>query len=107
MLEFAAFALEHVAVAVFHAVVHIAGHESFETAKLRLHKRILRNHDVTLAMRESFVAAVNILEGAKFTSNESELTTLFGVDREVRAAFNRLRSEVDLLLPISESSDFQ
>jgi hypothetical protein len=107
MMEFAALALEHVAVAVFHAVVHIAGHESFETAKLRLHKRILRNHDLTLAMRESFLAAVNILEGTKSKSNSTELTKLFDVGPEVRAAFSRLRAEVDLLFPISEAPHSQ
>jgi hypothetical protein len=103
MIEFAILALEHVGVAVFDAVVHIVGHESFASVKLRLHKRILRNHDVTRALRESFLATVGLMEKRYFASRrkpgDSGPTLLFDTGREAQIAFMRLRSDVDRLFP--------
>jgi hypothetical protein len=108
MIDFAMLALEHVSVAVFHAVVHIAGHESFESAKLRLHKRILRNHDVTRALRESFVASVGLMEkryfGDRWQPDGDGPTLLFDTDREAHEAFVRLKSAVERFIPQPSTS---
>ena len=52
----------HLGSALFHAAVHIAGHETFHTVKHKLSHRWLRNHDVSRTLNESYIAALEILE---------------------------------------------
>src|SRR6266852_1384688 len=60
-------------------------------------------------MRESFVAATNILEERYLNSRPKPeadgVTRLFDTPREVRMSFNKLRSDVDLLFPNDLGSD--
>jgi pSer/pThr/pTyr-binding forkhead associated (FHA) protein len=124
MIEFATLALEHVGMAVLHAVVHIAGDESFHSVKFRMHKRVMRNHDVTLALRESFLASLRMLQEQYSSSLERKqkrdafLASLRMLQeqyspslerehkREIKTAFDQLRSQIDQLFPLPAHRDF-
>jgi hypothetical protein len=94
MQEFATGALAFVGSAVFSAAVHIAGHESLHSLKLGLHKRLLRNHDVARALRESYAAALKIVE-------EHYLAASPGLPRhEVKRAFGDLRLRALRFFPL-------
>jgi hypothetical protein len=86
MEDLAIAALAHAGSAVFHAVVHIAGHESYDALKLGLHKRLLHNHDVARALRESLVAALKLVEHDCVTSSGLP-------KKQVKRAFDSLRSQ--------------
>ncbi len=85
MQELASGALAFVGSAVFHAAVHIAGHHSLESLKVGLHKRLLRNHDVARALRESYAAALRIVEESYLAGSPRRPT------REVKRVFGDLR----------------
>ena len=75
--------------ATVHAAFHVAGHESFRSLTIWRHRRLLRNHDVANALRESFLAAIAVLE-KRFRGEHP--------DRKLRAAgrqaFDRVRASV-------------
>jgi hypothetical protein len=79
-------ALAHAGSAIFRAVVHIAGHESYDSLKLRLNKRLLHNHDLERALHESLVAALKLVEGDAIATSGLH-------KKEIKLAFNALRAQ--------------
>jgi hypothetical protein len=84
----------HLGGALFHAAVHIAGHETFHTLKHKFSHRWLRNHDVSRALNESYIAALAILE-RDFKKKESDPSQQALGAR----ALDRLRAQASRLFP--------
>jgi hypothetical protein len=89
--------VHHLGQALFHAAVHIAGHETFHTIKHRFSHHWLRNHDVSRALNESYIAALGILE------RDFRAKVVDPAQRELGArALDRLRSQAARLFPALE-----
>jgi hypothetical protein len=87
-MEFATSAVGFVASAIFHAAVHVAGHESYEAFKLSLDRRLLKNHDVAQAMRDSFRVSLRILKDL-YKGTETDPARI----KSANAAFKRLQKQ--------------
>jgi hypothetical protein len=97
MQDVASGAIAFLGTAVFHAAVHVAGHESFSHLKLGLHKRLLRNHDVARALREAYAAALKIVE-EHYLAAGARLPKA-----EVKRTFGALRMRAVELFPLESA----
>jgi Inner membrane component of T3SS, cytoplasmic domain len=91
-MEFATSAVGFVASAVFHAAVHLAGHESYEAFKLSLDKRLLKNHDVAQALRDSYRASLRIMKHL-YKSTETDPARI----KSANSVFKRLQKQAPRL----------
>ena len=97
MIE-AASALAYLGSAVFDTALAVAGHEGYRSLHLRVQNSLLRNHDVSKTVRQSFLAGIQLVENEYRKRDDSE---------GVRMYFDELRANALAFFdqPATDSTD--